>query len=319
MNSLALASPASESHHLAAPVPGPEALLESFLAAQDVSDASRGTYRRELLQFFAWLAENTPAGRALETEDLLRFKGSLAARGLAPLTVTNYVVAVRKFFAWCSSKNLYPDIARGLKGAKRSRDFRKDPLTIEQAKDLLASVDRTTPEGKRDFALVNLLLRTALRTIEVVRADVGDLRQIGGEAKLFVQGKGRDDKDEFVVLTPATLGPLREYLQTRGPLADAEPLFVSSSNRNAGGRLTTRSLRRIVKGALAGISIVDRRITTHSTRHTAITLSLKGGATLQEAQALARHANINTTLLYAHNLDRVNNAAERRIDALLGA
>lgn len=319
MNLLALSSPSSESHHLAAAAPSPEALLERFLAAQDVSAASRETYRRELRQFFAWLTENAPAERTLGTEDLLAFKASLAARGLTSLTVTNYVVAVRKFFTWCASESLYPDIARGVKGAKRSRDFLKDPLTTEQAQDLLRSIDRTTPEGKRDFALVNLLLRTGLRTIEVVRADVGDLRQIGGEAKLYVQGKGRDAKDAFVVLTPAALGPLREYLQTRGALKDADPLFVSSSNRNAGGRLTTRSVRRLVKGRFEFIAISDRRLTTHSTRHTAITLALKGGASLQEAQALARHANINTTLLYAHNLDRVQNAAERRIDAILGA
>jgi integrase/recombinase XerD len=82
-------------------------------------------------------------------------------------------------------------------------------------------------------------------------------------------------------------------------------------------RLTTRSIRRIAKNRLKDIGIDDGRLTAHSLRHTAITLSLIGGATIQEAQLLGRHASIDTTMIYAHNLDRVKNAPERHIDALL--
>jgi len=110
---------------------------------------------------------------------------------------------------------LYPNIARGIKGAKKTRGFKKDPLTVAQVKELLRGIDRSTPQGKRDYALLNLFIRTGLRTIEAVRAEVGDIRQEGGEAVLWIQGKGRDTKDEFVLLTPETLRPINEYLQTR--------------------------------------------------------------------------------------------------------
>ena len=65
------------------------------------------------------------------------------------------------------------------------------------------------------------------------------------------------------------------------------------------------------------IGLNSDRLTAHSLRHTAITLALKGGATIQEAQALGRHANINTTLIYAHNIDRLTQAPERKIDVVL--
>jgi integrase/recombinase XerD len=58
-------------------------------------------------------------------------------------------------------------------------------------------------------------------------------------------------------------------------------------------------------------------LTAHCLRHTAVTLALQAGATIQEVQAFARHANINTTLIYAHNIDRIRDAPERKIDALL--
>jgi integrase/recombinase XerC/integrase/recombinase XerD len=157
-----------------------------------------------------------------------------------------------------------------------------------------------------------------LRTVEVIRANIGDIRQQGGEALLWIQGKGQDSKDQFVVLTNGTSAPIYEYLRARGTTGKGEALFASISDRNGGDRLATRSIRRIVKERLRAIGIDSERLTAHSLRHTCITISLEAGATIQEAQALARHANINTTLIYAHNIDRLKNAPERLIDKLLG-
>jgi len=120
-----------------------------------------------------------------------------------------------------------------------------------------------------------------------------------------------------VLLTEKTLKPINEYLAERDKTEDAEPLFGSLSDMNQGQRLTTRSVSRIVKGYLRRIGLNSDRLTAHSLRHTAITLALKGGATIQEAQALGRHANINTTLIYAHNIDRLAQAPERKVDAAL--
>lgn len=73
----------------------------------------------------------------------------------------------------------------------------------------------------------------------------------------------------------------------------------------------------IAKDALRKAGFDDPRLTAHSMRHSAKTLALLGGASLQQAQALARHLNINTTLIYSHNIDRVNNAPEFAIEDLL--
>lgn len=192
-------------------------------------------------------------------------------------------------------------------------------LILKRSQEMEALVDRSTLQGKRDYSLLNLLVRTALRTVEVIRAEVGDIRQETGEAVLWIQRKGRDVKDEFVLLTQDTLKLLNEYLQTRGRVEDKAPLFASLSDRNRDERLTTRTIREIVKTNLKGIGLNNERLTAHSLRHTAITLSLMGGASIQEAQALGRHANINTTLIYAHNINRIAQAPERKIDALLAS
>lgn len=293
----------------------PSDLVERFLASQDTKQTSKETYRRGLMRFMGWIIREGIQDPT--REDILAYKGFLRNQDLSSSTLSSYLVAVRKFFEWTEGVKIYPNVAKGIKGARRSRGFRKDSLTIPQIKELLGGIDRSTLRGKRDYALINLLIRTGVRTIEVTRADVGDIRQVGGEAVLWIQGKGRDEKDEFVVLTEETQRPIMDYLRARGRGGESDPLFASLSDRNRDGRLTTRSISRIVKENLRRIGFDNGRLTAHSLRHTTITLALQGGATIQEAQVLGRHTDINTTLIYAHNINRIAHAPERKVDALL--
>ena len=113
------------------------------------------------------------------------------------------------------------------------------------------------------------------------------------------------------------LRPIYDYLEARGETDPEAPLFASIGNRNAGGRMTTRTISRMAKEAMAACGISSAKLTAHSLRHTAVTFALLGGATVQEAQAMARHASISTTMIYAHNLDRLNAGAERAADRFM--
>lgn len=291
-----------------------EELLERFLAALDVKPKTKETYRKALNQFFYWRDSSGSDGGT--RAEILAYKNFLMDN-YAAATVSAYLTAVRSFYRWLEAEKVFPNIAAGIKGAKSAKGYRKDTLTKAQAKAILEGIDRSTNSGRRDYALVNLLLRTGLRTIEAERANMEDIRQEAGQALLYIQGKGRDSKDDFIILTPATLDPIREYIAATGGRKPQQPIFTSESHRNPGKRLTTRSISRIVKNTLRNAGIDSDRITAHSLRHTAITFSLLNGATLQEAQAMARHSNIQTTLVYAHNLNRINSAAEHRIDDYL--
>jgi integrase/recombinase XerD len=292
-------------------------IIDRFLQAHDIKPKSKETYRRALRQLFTYLSDNGITKPTRET--LLAYKTYLIDKQLSPYTVSAYIIATRKLFQWTESEHLYANIASQIKGQKKPKGFKKDALSVKQAQKLLIGMETDTLTGARDYALVNLLVRTGLRTIEATRADIEDIRQQGEQAVLFIQGKGRDSKDDIVILTEETLEPIRAYISMRGQgVRDSSPLFISHSDRNYGQRLTTRSVSRIVKDKLQASGLDDRRLTAHSLRHTAVTFSLIGGATIQEAQTLARHSDINTTLIYAHNLDRISKAPEHKIDALLG-
>lgn len=297
--------------------PVDEEIIGRWMASLDLASGTKETYLSGF-RAFCWFVRSTSLDfDELTRDDVKSFKEYLVnEKKLKPATVSSYLASVRSFYAY-SEDNGIENIAHRVKGVTDSRSFKKEPLTPDQAQRLLASIDRSTEKGMRDFAILNLMLRTGLRDIEIVRANCRDIQTKAGVDVLYVQGKGRASKDNFVVLTPKALSPIAAYLEKRGKVDKLDPLFASVSSRNAGERLTVRSISRIAKSALRAIGIDDERYTAHSLRHTAITFSLLGGATERDAQQMARHANITTTMLYSHDIDRIKHAAEREIDNVL--
>jgi integrase/recombinase XerD len=290
-------------------------LMEQFIASIDAKLNSKSTYRRQIKPFFEWISKTYSLGnlRSLNQQDIYAYKENLVKSGKSAYTISGYLTAVRKLFEWLESQKIFPNVARNVKGLKKPKGFRKDCLTVDQIKAALSTFDTNTLDGIRDYALFNLLVRTGLRTVEISRAVVGDLRQESGEAILLVQGKGRDSKDDFVLLVDDALRPLRKYLAYRGSSSEKDPLFASTSNRTLGEPIKERTISWIIKETLRNIDIDDSRLTAHSLRHTAVSLSIKNGASLIQAQAMARHSDPKTTMIYFHNHERIKSGAERYV------
>lgn len=293
-----------------------EELTDAFIMAQDVKASSRGSYRRTLKQYFKWIERKGYQLSLIARPQLLEYKEDLLASGLTSLTVSSYITSLRKFYEWTESQKYYPNVAKGIKLPRRKQQFKKQPLTPAQATDLL----KYFQDGAlRDYAIVTLLLRTGLRTIEVIRATVEDITYKGGQRVLLIQGKGRDEKDSFVLLTDKAFQPIQEYLSTRTNLKGSEPLFTSSSNNSRGERLTTRSISYIAKEGLKGIGLDERAYTAHSLRHTTAVNILRAGGSLKQAQDTLRHSNPATTQIYTATLDeerRLQDSGEALIDKL---
>src|SRR5450756_405308 len=192
-------------------------LIESFLLAQDVGITSKIVYRRALKRFkeFPSLREAGGGVGYLRKTDFVQYNIHLRAEALSPRTGNLYLTSVRQFFKYLESNRIYPDVSAGLKGFKRSYGFNRDPLTLQQARDLLTSIDTTSASGMRDFAMINLMLRTGLRTVEAGGSELGDRRQTSNATLLYVRSKGKDAKDDFVVLTREAYEPITRYLAVR--------------------------------------------------------------------------------------------------------
>lgn len=288
-------------------------IVDRWLASLDAKPTTIDTYRKAIRAFLSWTSQQgiTRPRR----EDILAYKRALESTGKSPYTVGSYLTATRRFFAFLEAEQLYPDVAKNVKGPKRPRGYAKEALTREQARRLVDSIDPSEDvAGLRDLALVNLLLRTGIREVEATRADVGDIGREAGVLVLRVHGKGRDSKDDFVVLTSDSYSPLADFLAARGKVSNDEPLFPSYSNRNRNGRLTTRAIRGIVENRLTRAGLKEERVSCHSLRHTCATLALLGGADVVSVKEMLRHENINTTMVYVHSLNRVQDGAEKYVE-----
>lgn len=283
-------------------------LYINFLSFLDVKEKTVDTYRKALKRLFHYFMENRIT-RPIRS-DLIAFRDELKATCKAS-TVKTYLTATRLFFRWLEQEGIYKNIADKIKGAKVEHGHKKDALTIDQVKDVIDTFKESDDStAKRDYAIFVLMVTCGLRTIEVVRADIEDLRTLGSKTVLYVQGKGKDEKSEYVIITREVEKAIRSYLATRKDATDKAPLFSSTSNNSKGKRLSTRTVSGLVKDSLIKTGLNSSRLTAHSLRHTAVTLSLLGGSTLQEARQFARHSNIATTEIYAHNLERMANPCE---------
>lgn len=290
-----------------------------FLASTDVKAQSLKTYKFGVEKFKAWLTahgiESPTRNDIIAYRDTLKTETNAKGRVNTPATVATYMAAVKSFYTFAETEIGARNLAKGIR-APQTKNHKKDALTTDQARKVLNGIDRSTLDGKRDYALMALLMMTGLRTCEAAGADCGDRRNKDDRRVLWIHGKGRDDKDDFVVLPDMVDAAINDYLTARKVTAENAPLFTSRKGRGA-GRLTAGRISHIVKGHLRNAGYDETKLTAHSLRHTAVTLALRAGSPIQQVQAMARHKSINTTLIYAHNIDRTANAAEDRVAVAL--
>jgi integrase/recombinase XerC/integrase/recombinase XerD len=291
-------------------------LVDSFiLSLYNVKPISKLLYRRTLKQYFNWVNKKDYLLSEITADKIAEYRDELLNSKLSSLTVGSYINSVRRFYEWTEAHKYYPNVAKSIKAPKRNQQFKKQALLPAQATALL---NYYQDKALRDYAIINLLLRTGLRTVEVIRASVEDIVFKGSQRVLLIQGKGRDEKDNFVLLTDKTYQPIAEYLTTRTATASA-PLFTSTSNNSKGERLTTRTISYIAKEGLKAIGLDERSFTAHSLRHTGATTILRATGDLEQTRLFCRHTNPATTLIYTATLNeerRLQNSGEDVIDKL---
>jgi site-specific recombinase XerD len=257
-------------------------------------------------------------------QDVYQVNGDLIRRWIADLKKSGHnsnavnirLAGVRSFFDWAlGNRYIVINPTAGVRSAKRNGTARahlRDVLTNSEVRRILAQPDQNTAIGKRDYAILALKAYSAARDIEIHRANLDDLRTQDGALVLYICGKGHDTADEFIVIKGEAEPAMYDWVAERGDKPG--PLFTSLSNRAWDERLSLRSIRRLVKGYYKAAGVQGNRKTSHSLRHTAITNAIKHGAPIQKVKSMARHTNIETTMVYYHEVDRIDDPAEGYID-----
>lgn len=281
-----------------------QASVDRFLrylrVERNAADLTIKSYREDLTALLEYQADITPASRSrpspaeLTVADLRSYVAALNEAGYSKASVSRRLASLRSFFKYCQREGVVDtNPAKPLRNPKRERKL-PHFLTTDQVGVLLAAPVGTTPLGKRDRALLELMYSAGLRVSETVGMNDSDVDWEAGV--LRVRGKGR--KERLAPVGSFAQKALQAWLAVRtvkSKKGEQIPLFVNKF----GSRLTTRSVARMIECLLLKTGL-DSRTTPHTLRHSFATHLLDRGADIRSVQELLGHKSLVTTQIYTH-------------------
>ena len=284
-------------------------LLEAFLQRFD-RPTTRRNYRNDLIQFFGTDHVTLPDVRPLTFLHVNKHIADLESEGYKPTTIKRRVAAIRGFLEWLVALDILQKnpasrhVVRRVRSTS-TRDRTLVFLTSQQAERLVAATAEAGDAALRDRALVLTLLHCVLRRSEAAAMNVEHIRPLGHYWVLDLPST-KGGSDQYVKIPSHVVDEIDQMRQAYG-ITDG-PIWRSLSNNSLGKRLSERSIYGIVERTAqrAGLPV---EIGAHSLRHTGCTLAIEAGASIQQVQAHARHKNIETTMIYVHQRDRLRDSA----------
>lgn len=273
-----------------------ENYVDKFLNYIDVSNKTVETYKIALRQFCSYLHEKGIKNPT--REEIIEYREYLKEY-LKPTSVNAYLIAIRNLYNYLEYEGITKNITKNIKGIKLEQRHLKRGLSQEEIQKVLSVC-----KDERERLIIKLMITTALRCNEVVNIQLEDFYEDKGVAMLRVLGKGRDNiKQDIVKIDDRLLEDIKTYIQNYNI---TDYLFVSTSNNNKGGKITTKTIRLIVTDLFKKAGLDMNMLSPHSTRHTSCELALENGLDLREVSEFMRHKSLNTTLVYSKELDKRN-------------
>jgi integrase/recombinase XerC len=271
--------------------------LTNLAATRGASAHTLRAYGLDLEELCAFLEQRgIRSAEEIRPRTLRGFLVLLDERDLARATIQRKLSAARSLFRQLMREGrIHVDPTTGLRQARIPRSL-PTCLSTEEILQLLEAPDIKTTSGRRDRALLELCYSAGTRAAETVGVNRTDL-DFRSEV-VRVRGKGK--KERLAALGSHATHAIREYLSDPArptPKLPADQAAVFLNER--GGRLTTRSLGRIVEKAVLEAGLL-RRATPHTLRHSFATHLLDAGADLRSVQELLGHAHLVTTQIYTH-------------------
>lgn len=285
-----------------------ERLIENYLVEKDITKGTFDLLERILKQWIHYLEVHQILYPT--EQDILNYIAWKRSFNYSISWMNHQVGALKGLYQYLSNNQkrlgldeIYAvDISSNLKQQPKTNQPTKVALSAPVAKQFILSLKekRKYIWHYRDYAVFYLMLTTGLRTIEVRRAKRKDLKHLNQEYILYVHGKGRSSADEFVKIPKGVIEAINDYLSLR---KDNYPfLFVSHRKHTKSYQLSRSFFIKTIKRLFDEAGLSSKEVTTHALRHTAATLNLLRGGSLEGTKELLRHTQLSATLIYAHHV-----------------
>lgn len=277
--------------------------VEDFLRYLSVEKGFSGNttaaYRNDLQQLTAFV-EDKKAFRhgwaGVDRNTLLSYLLSLRERSYSAATLARKTAATKSFFTFLTSDGIIPSNPTENIGSPKVGRALPKALSVEDVDELLEQpAKHTTPGGKRDQAMLELLYATGMRASELISLNLEDVNLGAGYARCL----GKGSKERIIPIHQNAVTAINGYLK------EGRPKLASSLSGHAlflnqrGGRLTRQGLWLILK-AYAKEAGITAEVTPHIIRHSFATHLLREAAPVRHVQELLGHANIASTQVYTH-------------------
>jgi site-specific recombinase XerD len=300
-----------------------EPLIQQYLLEKDITQGTYDLFKIILDQYVTYLKEyriDFP-----NTSDVIAFLDWKKSEGCSTRWTNHQIGTLKNFYRYLRQNqqrlglpDVYVfDIMHPIKREPIDHNAYKPSLSPDQAKQLLnfCKERRHTRSEARDYAIVYLMLTTGVRSIEVRRAKRKDLKRIQQQLVLYIQGKGRTAPDAYVKIPAGLEVALNDYLSLR---KDDNPfLFIGHSRHQTTPYLSRSFVIKMFKQLMKDAGLEETQVTAHGLRHTAATMNLLRGGSLESTRQLLRHENVTTTMIYAHHVDLMTEAPDNEIERLI--
>jgi integrase/recombinase XerC len=257
------------------------------------------SYREDLTQALTFFRERlggkAPEPTQLSTRLIRAYLAWLHEQKYAKTTVARRAAAVRSWCRFlCRQGVLATNPADGLRGPRQDKKL-PHFLSIADMRRLLETPPRDTPWGLRDRAILETLYSAGLRVSELIGLNCDDMDLHDGT--VTVRGKGK--RERLALLGAHATAGIKAWLAAREAVFPSRPSPPAVFLNQRGGRLTTRSVGRLLEKYLA-LAGLDPRTSPHTLRHSFATHLLDAGADIRSVQELLGHQSLNTTQIYTH-------------------
>ena len=267
---------------------------------RNVSEYTVKAYSSDIKQFLEFLKSDKEELEKITHRTIRKFLAHLQNKAYSNKSIGRKLATIRSFFKFLVREGYQktnPTLAVSTpKTNKKLPEF----LTVENMIKLIEKPDENNALGIRDRAIFETLYSTGIRVGELTSLNIYDIDFGGGTIKV----KGKGNKERIVPIGDTALDVINKYSAVRitlfnnkniGIIEDRQALFLDKW----GGRLTSRSVERIVRKHIVGIP-KTLGITPHTFRHSFATHLLDAGADLRSVQELLGHVSLSTTQIYTH-------------------
>lgn len=283
-----------------------EQFLEMMLAERGISKNSLLSYKRDLLDFQAFLSRQKILELNTSIENVRDWIEYLATNGLQARSINRKISTIKSYYEFLISENQTNYNPVLMVDLPKYQDKLPSTLSILEIKNLLNYCENNqTPEGLRLKAMIHLLYASGLRVSELVSLKLSDIlvNKLSSNVKKIFSVLGKGNKERMIVINEQAITSITEYLKIRDIFINKKYpknivyLFPSASSS---GYMTRQNFAILLKQAAIKAGLNPEDISPHVLRHSFASHLLEGGADLRVIQELLGHADISTTQIYTH-------------------